>query len=97
MVVGAALILTGIGLALVALHAGSAGPPVLVAAAVAAGAGMGASYPLLASEPFTPTAPTTTVGPLVAFARPRAPPGSPSTRAAPTRRCACAALPRPTR
>lgn len=67
-VVGAALILTGIGLALVALHAGSAGPPVLVAAAVAAGAGMGASYPLLASEPFTPTAPTTTVGPLVAFA-----------------------------
>ena len=47
---------------------GDFGIVLVIAAAVLAGAGMGAAYPLLSSEPFSVDVPATTAGSLIAFA-----------------------------
>lgn len=50
------------------LLGGAPGIVLVIAGAVIGGAGMGAAYPLLSSEPFESGAPATTVGTLIAFA-----------------------------
>jgi hypothetical protein len=69
-VIGTVLVLAGT-LALLATTVWASGVvaiALVVAAATVAGLGMGLSYPLLSSEPFSDAVPAVTVGPLISFA-----------------------------